>query len=206
MINIISAGRKLATSLILLSFAGALMAANSIPTTYIKSDLDLTKYNKVMVKPLDMDNAEVLKPSWEQGSTEEWVFEKGVGEDIQKYFMDAMHQQLEEVGGYPLVTKSGPDVLRVEVEVLSITPYTKPGTQSGDEKGFKIQTLGSGDLVISAEFRDSQTRELLILAEGERVIGDEYKTLSPENHIKNLKSLFSDWGKKIRDSLDKGRD
>jgi hypothetical protein len=204
MINVISTGRKLATGLMLLLFAGSLMAASTIPATYVKPDLDLTKYKKVKVKPLDISNAEVLKPSWEQGSTEEWTFEEGVGEEIQKLFMDAMHEQLEHVGGYPIVTESGPDVLRVEVEVLSITPYTKPGSKSGDE-GYQIETLGSGDLVISAEFRDSQTRELLILVEGERAIGDEYRTLSPENHIDNLKSLFSAWGVKIAAAMSEGR-
>ena len=204
MINVISTGRKLATGLMLLLFAGSLMAASTIPATYVKPDLDLTKYKKVKVKPLDISNAEVLKPSWEQGNTEEWSFEAGVGEEIQKLFMDAMREQLEHVGGYPIVTESGPDVLRVEVEVLSITPYTKPGSKSGDE-GHQIETLGSGDLVISAEFRDSQTRELLILVEGERAIGDEYRTLSPENHIDNLKGLFSAWGEKIAAALSEGR-
>ena len=204
MINVISTGRKLATGLMLLLFAGSLMAASTIPATYVKPDLDLTKYKKVKVKPLDISNAEVLKPSWEQGDTEEWSFEEGVGEEIQKLFMDAMREQLEHVSGYPIVTESGPDVLRVEVEVLSITPYTKPGSKSGDE-GHQIETLGSGDLVISAEFRDSQTRELLILVEGERAIGDEYRTLSPENHIDNLKGLFSAWGEKIAAALSEGR-
>ncbi len=205
MVNVISAGRKLATGLMLLLFAGSLLAATTIPATYVKPDLDLSKYKKVLVKPLNIDNTEVLKPSWEQGSTEEWTFEEGTGEEIQKLFMDAMHQQLEVVGGYPMVSKSGPDVLRVEVEVLSLTPYTKPGTQSGDD-GHEIETLGSGDLVISAEFRDSQTRELLILVEGERAIGDEYRTLSAENHIDNLKNLFSAWGEKISHALGEGRD
>jgi len=204
MINVISAGRKLTTGLTLVLFAGSLMAASTIPATYVKPDLSLGKYSKVLVKPLNISNAEVLKPSWEQGSTEEWTFDKGVGEDIQQLFMDAMHEQLEHVGGYKLVSKSGPDVLRVEVEVLSITPYTRPGTKSGD-KGHEIETLGSGDLVISAEFRDSQTRELLILVEGERTIGDEYRTLNRENHLDNLKGLFSAWGEKISHALDQGR-
>jgi len=205
MIDVIFAGRKLVSGLMLLLFAGSLLAASTIPATYVKPDLDLSKYNKVLVKPLNIENAEVLKPSWEQGSTEEWTFEEGTGEEIQKLFMDAMHQQLEVVGGYQMVSKSGPHVLRVEVEVLSLTPYTKPGTQSGDD-GHEIETLGSGDLVISAEFRDSQTRELLILVEGERAIGDKYRTLSAENHIDNLKNLFSAWGEKIVEALGEGRD
>jgi len=105
MIDVIFAGRKLVSGLMLLLFAGSLLAASTIPATYVKPDLDLSKYNKVLVKPLNIENAEVLKPSWEQGSTEEWTFEEGTGEEIQKLFMDAMHQQLEVVGGYQMVSK-----------------------------------------------------------------------------------------------------
>jgi hypothetical protein len=77
----------------------------------------------------------------------------------------------------------------------------KPGTSANDGK-FKTSTLGSGDVVISAEFRDSKTRELLILVEGERAIGSEYKKLSPQNHIDNIKGLFARWGMKVREALD----
>jgi len=205
MFNVISAGRKLVPGLVLLLFSGSLLAASTIPATYVKQGLDLTKYKKVLVKPLNISNIEVLKPAWEQGSPDEWSFEGGSGASVQKLFMDAMHQELEVAGGYPLVSKSGADVLRIEVEVLSITPYVKPGTESGHE-GHEIETLGSGELVISAEFRDSQTRELLILVEGERSIGDEYKTLNRENHVENLKNLFSAWGEKIAHALSEGHD
>ena len=77
----------------------------------------------------------------------------------------------------------------------------KPGTPGNDGE-FIIETLGSGDLVFSAEFRDSKTRELLVLVEGERPIGEKYRKLSPENHLKNISSLFEKWGGKIRDAMD----
>ena len=87
------------------------------------------------------------------------------------------------------------------MELLSITPFVKPGPPASDGEHV-ISTLGSGDVVVSAEFRDSTTRELLILIEGERTIGEEYKELSRENHIKNVQGLFTKWGKKIRQTLD----
>lgn len=202
--NVFSAGPKLVSGLILLLFAGSLMAQSTGTPTYVKPDIDLTKYNKVMVKPLKIEDIEVIKPPWEQDNPEEWTFEEGSGEAVRKLFKAAMHKELEVNGGYPLVAESADDVLRIEVELLSITPYVKPGSQTGDE-GYEIETLGSGELVVSAEIRDSNTRELLILVEGERTIGDKYRKLSTENHIKNLENLFSKWGVKIREALDKDR-
>jgi len=198
---VFSAGRKLVPGLVLLLFAGTSIAQSSPPASYVKPGFDLSTYTKVLVKPLNLDDVQILKPAWEQDSSEEWTLEIENLNMIQKLFMDAMHEELETNGGYALVSEPAADVLRIEVEILSITPYVKPGTP-GKVGGHKIETLGSGDLVFSAEFRDSKTRELLILVEGERPIGEKYRKLSPENHMKNLAGLFSKWGVKIREALD----
>lgn len=200
--RVFSTGPKLITGLMLVLVTGAVMAQNSIPATYVKPGVDLSVYNKVMIKPLSLDNVEVIKPAWEQDNDDIWAFSGDNRSAIQKWFLDAMQQEVEANGGYPLVNAPGDDVMRIEVEVLSITPYVKPGTQSSDSDHV-ISTLGSGDIVISAEFRDSKTRELLILVEGERTIGEKYRELSKENHIKNLKGMFTQWGKKVREALDK---
>lgn len=199
--SVFTIGPKLITGLMLLFIAGALMAENNIPASYVKPGIDLSIYTKVMIKPLNMDNIEVLKPVWEQDNDEEWSFKPEDRAAIQQWFVDAMQQQIEGNNGYPLVSEPADDVMRIEVELLSITPYVKPGTPASDGEHV-ISTLGSGDVVVSAEFRDSTTRELLILIEGERTIGEEYKELSRENHIRNVQGLFAKWGKKIRQALD----
>ena len=200
--SVFSTGPKLFTGLLLLLVSGSLLAQAAGPAFYVKPGIDLSVYKRVLVKPLNIDNIEVLKPSWEQDNDEVWSFEPEDGQAIQEWFLDAMQNELETEGGYALVSEPDADVMRIEVELLSITPYLKPGTQGSDGE-FEISTLGSGDVVVSAEFRDSQTRELLILIEGERTIGTEYKKLSPENHTANIKGLFARWGKVIREGLDK---
>ena len=200
--RVVSTGPKLIVGLMLLLLSGSLFAAKPLPASYVKPGVDLSTYNKVLIKPLNMDNIEVLKPVWEQDNDDVWTFEPENVEAIQEWFMDAMQEEVEKKGGYPMVSQPDSDVMRIEVELLSITPYVKPGTPANDGK-FKTQTLGSGDVVVSAEFRDSTTRELLILIEGERAIGTEYKKLSPENHTANIKGLFARWGKVIREGLDK---
>ena len=200
--RVFSTGSKLIAGLALVLLSSAVIAKNTTPASYVKPDIDLSVYTKVMVKPLNIANIEVLKPVWEQDNDEEWSFEPEDVDAIQEWFLDAMQSELETKGGYALVADPDADVLRIEVELLSITPYVKPGTPArvGD---FKISTLGSGDVVVSSEFRDSTTRELLILIEGERTIGEKYRKLSPENHTKNVKGLFAKWGKRIREALDK---
>ncbi len=198
--RVISTGPMLIAGLMLLLVSSTLVAKN-LPASYVKQGVDLSVYNKVMVKPLNMDNIEVLKPAWEQDNDDVWSFEPENVKAIQEWFMDAMQKELEVKGGYAMVSQPASDVMRIEIEMLSITPYVKPGTPANDGN-FKTSTLGSGDVVISAEFRDSKTRELLILVEGERAIGTEYKKLSPQNHVENIKGLFARWGMKVREALD----
>jgi hypothetical protein len=200
--SVFSTGPKLVTGLLLLLVSGSLLAQAAGPASYVKPGIDLSVYKRVLVKPLNIDNIEVLKPSWEQDNDEVWSFEPEDGQAIQEWFLDAMQNELETEGGYALVSEPDADVMRIEVELLSITPYLKPGTQGSDGE-FEISTLGSGDVVVSAEFRDSTTRELLILIEGERTIGDKYREVSRENHTKNVKGLFAKWGKVVREALDK---
>ena len=199
---IFPAGRKLIPVLLMLIFAVSSLSANPAAPLYSKSNLNFSQYNKVLIRPLNIENIQVLKPVWEQDNPEVWTFDQGAGTAVQALFMDAMKQELETNGGYPLVTDSASDALRVEVELLSITPYVKPGTKSGDD-GYEIETLGSGELILSAEIRDSKTRELLMLIEGERSIGDTHKKLTRENHEENLRQLFTSWAVNIRKALDK---
>jgi hypothetical protein len=199
--RVFSIGPKLIAGLVLLMVSGTLLA-KTLPASYVKPGVDLSIYNRVLVRPLNIENIEVLKPAWEHDNDEAWSFKPEDVEAIQEWFMDAMQNELETKGGYKLVSQPAEDVMRIEVELLSITPYVKPGTPASDGE-FEVSTLGSGDVVVSAEFRDSTTRELLILIEGERTIGEKYRALSPENHTKNVKGLFAKWGKVVRKGLDK---
>ena len=74
-----------------------------------------------------------------------------------------MTEELSYGGKYQVVKQPGAGILRLEVELLSITPFVKPGTQVDSDTGFEISTLGSGDLHVSAEMRDGATREVLLL-------------------------------------------
>ena len=171
-------------------------------TRWSNPNADFSKYTKFHVMPLNISDVKVLKPVWEQTNPEEWVFTPGAGEEIQALFMDIISAELSRDDGFSVVNEEGDDVLQLEVEFLSITPYIKPGTNSDSDPEFEIQTLGSGDVVVSAELRDSKTGSLLFLVEGERTIGSEYKELSRDNHVENLKETFHTWGQRIRGWLE----
>jgi hypothetical protein len=179
--------------------------AETVPgASYTRPDADLSKYDKVLLRALRVDDMKVLKPVWAEDDESEWVMRIDALQSIQNMYSEIMTEQLEADGGYPVVDEPGDNVLRVEVELLSITPYMKPGSK-GNKGKFVYSTLGSGEVVVSAEMRDSLTRELLVLIEGERTIGTEYRELSVESHQENVRGLFNQWGERLRARLDSSR-
>jgi hypothetical protein len=193
--------RILVSGMLTVLFSAAVMAqAESV--TFQKENVDFSKYSKVHLMPLDLSDVKVVKPVWEQDDPEEWSFDGGSGEEIQNMFHEIISNELSKYEGFEVVESGGKGVLQVEVEFLSITPYAKPGSRVDDDKGYEISTLGSGDVFVSAEIRDSRTGELFVLVEGERTFGAEYKELTRENHVQNLKETFKKWGYRIRLWLD----
>lgn len=190
----------------LLSGLGALaLSTGALADGHVKELLweregaDFSGYQKVYLRPLNLDDVKVLKPAWEQDNDDVWSFEGGAGQAVQDMFAAAMADELGGDNGFMLVSEGGPGVVQVEVEFLSLTPYVKPGTRTDSD--YEIMTLGSGDVHLSAEIRDGETGEVLTLIEGERQIGTEYKKLSPENHAENLESTFRTWGQRLREYL-----
>ena len=194
---------KMIPALLALLLAGSVFGqGSSAGPNWVKPEADFSQYTKFRVMPLDISDVKVLKPVWAQDNPDKWEFSPGAGKAVQTLYMDINSAELSKDGGYPVVAEEGEDILQLELKFLSITPYVKPGTAADADTGFVISTLGSGDVVVSAELRDSVTGSLLVLVEGERKIGTEYKELSRKNHIENLEATFRTWGQRLRGWLE----
>ncbi len=196
---------KLIFALSVMLFSSVVMAGTEpLDPTWVRPHTDFSKYTKFLVKPLNLSDVKILRPPWAQDDPIEWKLETMALDAIQNIFQDAMKEVLEADDGYPLVYLPGEDVLEVDVELLSIMPYVRPGS-SGKEDGYEIVTLGSGEITGTVELRDSPSRALLVLIEGQRVAGEEYKQFTRENNIANLKATFAAFAARLRAAMDKAR-
>jgi len=194
---------KLIFGLAVMLLSSVVMAGTDpLDPTWVRPDTDFSKYTKFLVKPLNLSDVKILRPPWAQDDPVEWKLETISLESIQEIFLEAMKEVLEADGGYPLVDEPGDDVLEVDMELLSIMPYVRPGSDGTDD-GHEIVTLGSGEVTGTAELRDSNSRALLILLEGERVAGEEYKQFTAENNIYNLRAMFTAFAQRLRVAMDK---
>ena len=192
---------KLLAGLFVLLFSSTAFAQHVEPT-WVKEGVNWEQYSKFLVKPLNIADVKLVKPPWAADDTSEWTLEIQDLEAIQAIFRDAMKDVLSGNGGYPLVYLDGKDVLEVEVEILSIMPYLKPG---GDESlaGYEVKTLGSGEVTARVELRDSTTRELLLLLEGEKAAGENYKEFTPANAASNVEGMVRAFATRLRTAMDK---
>jgi len=197
-------GRRISTALIvglLVASSAAFAQTGNQPLspTWTRPDTDWKKYTRFLVQPLDMSQIRLVRPPWATEDPEAWTFEPGDRDLVQSIYRDAVATALSSGGGYEVVHTPAPDTLSVEAEILSIMPYLKPGSSSDDA----TLTLGSGELRARVELRDSMTRELLLMVEGDRVVGEGYKKFTRANNIANLEAMFTRFGKRLREAMDR---
>lgn len=183
-------------------FSTVAIADSQIEPTWVKEGVNWGQYNKFLVKPLAIDNVKVVRPPWAEDDPNEWILEIESLEAIQAIFRDAMKDVLSGNDGYPLVYADGKDVLEVEVEILAIMPWVRPGSD-GTEDGMEVTTLGTGEITASVELRDSKNRELLLLIEGDKAVGEEYKEFTTANNVANVENMFTRFAKRLRNSMDR---
>jgi hypothetical protein len=186
--------------LVAMFFASTVLA--QVEPTWVKAGVDWQKYNMFLVRPLNVDNVQVIKPAYAQDDPSDWSLEIQDLQGIQAIFRDVMNEQLSGSDGYPLVYAPGRGVVEVEVELLSITPWLKPGGDPALE-GHVVTTLGSGEITGRVELRDSTTRELLMLIEGDKAVGEKYSEFTRANNVSNIDAMFTSFAKRLRTAMDK---
>ena len=188
--------------LLVLLFSAPSFADIEIEATWVKDGVDWSKYSKFEFKPLNIDDVKVIKPAYAADDPSEWVLEIRDLEGMQAVFRDVMKDVLSSNGGYPVVYTDAPDVLEIEVEILNIMPWLKPGSD-GEMDGYEVETLGSGEITARVEIRDSMTRDLLLMIEGDKAVGQEYKQFTKENNVSNIEFMFTRFATRLRNSMDR---
>jgi hypothetical protein len=187
---------------LLLSSSMVFAQSKPLEPIWSRPDVDFKQYTRFLIKPLNVSDVKVQRPPWAENDPIDWNLEMMNKSALQAMFHSAMKDVLEADDGYPIVYETGDDVLEVNVELLSIMPYVRPGS-GGKDGEHEVISLGSGEVMASASLRDSQSRALLILLEGERVVGDDYKQATRENSIINLQGMFLTFAKRLRFAMDK---
>ena len=173
---------------------------------YVDPDADLGKYSKILIRPLGVDNIEVIQPTASRSTSRStnWEITDRDKAALQKAYREAMVKQLEERGDYPIVDEPGDDVLEIAATIIAIAP-TAPRDDSRSRATGRstVYTEGAGSIAVMVVYGDSETGEVLGLAKDSRSSGSYWGQNNSVSNMAEVRRIFASWAIQIRDGLDR---
>jgi len=175
---------------------------------YVDPGADFSKYNRILLLPLGMDKVEIRQPSSSgsinRHSTRDWELTDEDKLKFQEVFRDSMVKQLQEKGGYDIVTQPGDDVLTIQASVLGIAPSApKDDNRSRGAGRTYTYTEGAGSMSVMVAFGDSESGEVLGLMKDSRTSNSYWGNNNSVSNLSDMRTMFNSWAIGIRKGLDK---
>jgi hypothetical protein len=202
----------------LLVFANAAIAADELPQTspdglqlvkrknldvlYVRPGASLTSYTKVMIDPVEVAFSKEWKPSSMDVSAED---REEIRTGLAEEFRDVFTKELQEKGGYQVVTEAGPDVLRVTAGIIDLY-ITAPDTDrvSPQSRSF---VFSAGQMTLVGELRDSESGAILARV-ADRKGGQNSTRMTWATSTSNraeARRVLAQWAGILRDALDRAK-
>lgn len=167
---------------------------------YVLPGATLSGYDKVWLSPVEVAFHKSWDPDPRKVTSEDRErIRKELAEEFQKIF----RQELEEKGGYALVSEAGPDVLRVLPAIINLyinAPDTKEAGRS------KVYAVSPGEMTLIAELRDAETGAILarVADQKGRSFGPMQWTTGGTN-VNEARRILREWAVTLRNGLDAAR-
>jgi len=176
--------------------------------SYVDPDADFSKYNKILLLPLSMDNVEIRQPdssgSISRHSSKDWELTDKDKLTFQGVFRDSMVKQLQDKGGYTIVDQPGDDVLTIQASLLGIAPNApKDDNRSRGAGRTYTYTEGAGSLSVMVAFGDSESGEVLGLMKDSKSSNSYWGNNNSVSNLSDVRTMFNSWAISIRNGLDK---
>lgn len=179
---------------------------SKVKMAYIDPQADFSKYTRVLLRPLGVDNVEIIQPQ-SSGSvvsgSRDWVLTDEDKDMLRQVFLDAMTRQLEEKGHFPIVTEADDDVLEIAAMITAIAPSgPKDDLRSRGAGRNYVITEGAGSIAVAFAFGDSQTGEVLALAKDSRSSNSFWGSNNSVSNMADVRHMFNSWALQIRSGLE----
>jgi hypothetical protein len=175
-----------------------------IDLAYRRPDVDLTKYGKLIVEPVEVAFHKDWNPTrpgsnLKLSAADRENIRSGVGKVVQEEFEKA----LGKGGGWQVVKEAGPDVLRLKPKVLNLY-VNAPDTR---QPGVRTYTVSSGEMTLLLEMYDSETGAILARAIDRRESRNtgQWQLSSSVTNVADAQEIAATWGRILRDRLDKAK-
>lgn len=173
---------------------------------WIDPDVDFSKYSRVLVRPLGVDNIEVIQPDSRGSVTSrrDWELTDQDKQQLQQMYHDTMVKQLQEKGHFPVVSEAGDDVIEIAAMITALAPSAaKDDNRSRPVGRSYVVTEGAGAVAVAVAFGDSETGEILALVKDSRSSSSQWGMNNSVSNRADVQRMFTSWAMQIDSSLAK---
>jgi hypothetical protein len=179
----------------------------SMKAAFVDPDADFSRYHKIILAPLLLDDVTIVQPSRSASNRKLWELTEKDKETLAARYQAMMEKYLQEVKpgseGYQIVTEPGEDVLFVAAAVLAIAPTAaKDDFKSRPAGRSRVFTDGAGSMTIGFVIKDSATGKELASAVDQRRGWGTFRSNNRVTNMSDVNLIFGNWANKLRHSLD----
>jgi hypothetical protein len=167
---------------------------------YARPDANLSRYDKVMLDPVEISFSKSWKPD-RAGGPITAAQKQTIKDGLAKLFREELKKVLQQPGGYPVVDAAGDDVLRIRAEIRDLYINAPDVPRSGSTR---VYALSVGEMRLVAELRDGSTGALIA-----RVVDFKKDPDAPwlhlttrVNNVAAARRAIAGWAQILRRQLD----
>ena len=177
------------------------VAVKGIDVAYVRPGSSLAPYKRLMLDPVEVAFSKDWDPE-KTGSRMKLTEEERekIRSDLAKLFTRTFKEELEK-GGYPIVDKAAPDVLRVTAGLIDVYINAPDVMTPGRTRTYVVN---AGRMTLEAEFRDSETGAALARVADQREARDDM-FLQMSSGVENsaeARAMIANWARILRSRLD----
>jgi hypothetical protein len=179
----------------------------SMKAAFVDPDVDFSRYSKIILAPLLLDDVTIVQPSNSAFNRKPWRLTEKDKEILATRYQAMMEKYLQEKtsgsNGYQVVTEIGEDVLFLSAAILSIAPTAaRDDFKSRPTGRSRVFTDGAGSMTIGFVINDSVTGKELASAVDQRRGWGTFRNNSRVTNMSDVNLIFGNWANKLRHGLD----
>lgn len=172
---------------------------------WVDPNADFSRYTRVLVRPLGVDNIEIIEPRASASSRmRNWELTDSDKQMLQDMFKKAMEQRLEERGSFPLAQEPGDDVLEIGAMLTTLAPSAPRDDTGARATGRStVYTEGAGSIAVAVAFGDSETGEVLALIKDSRSSTSHWGVNNSVTNRADVQRMFNAWATQLNNTLER---
>lgn len=172
---------------------------------WIDPNADFSRYARVLIRPLGVDNIEVIQPESSMATRRSnWELTDSDKQLLRDMFRSAMQQQLQERGSFPLADSPGDDVLEIAAMITALAPAApRDDGRSRPAGRSQVFTEGAGAIAVAVAFGDSETGEILALVKDSRSSTSHWGVNNSVTNRADVQRMFNAWATQLNTTLER---